>query len=102
LSATQASRFDWDEIRNHIQMGDDDFTLFGHNYSYDDQLQQDFPAGSSLRIVNDRGTVNLTVSEDNQIHVAGHKRINADSQEDADKFNPSTKPQIRPGGDHLY
>ena len=26
LSATQASRFNWDEIRNHMQMGDDDFT----------------------------------------------------------------------------
>ena len=39
--------------------------------AYDDQLQQDFPAGSSLRIVNDRGAVNLTVSDDNQIHVVG-------------------------------
>jgi putative adhesin len=94
LSATQASRFNWDEIRNHIDMGDDDFTLFGHNYSYDDQLHQDFPAGSSLRIVNDRGAVNLTVSDDNQIHVAAHKKINADSQAEADKFNPVTKPQI--------
>ena len=41
LSATQASRFNWDEIRDHINMGDDDLTLFGHNYTYDDQLQQD-------------------------------------------------------------
>src|SRR5713226_6383797 len=98
LSATQASRFNWDEIRNHIDMGDDDFTMFGHNYSYDDQLQQDMPAGSSLRIVNDRGAVNLTVSDDNQIHVAAHKRINADSQEEADKWNPATKPQINSSG----
>jgi hypothetical protein len=94
LSATQASRFNWDEIRDHINLGDDDLALFGHNYSYDDQLQQDFPAGSSIRITNDRGAVNLTVSDDNQIHVAAHKRINADSQQEADKFNPATKPQI--------
>jgi DUF4097 and DUF4098 domain-containing protein YvlB len=94
LSATQASRFNWDEIRDHINLGDDDLALFGHNYNYDDQLQQDFPAGGSLRITNDRGAVNLTVSDDNRMHVAAHKRINADSQQEADKFNPATKPQI--------
>lgn len=94
MSATQASRFNWDEIRDHINLGDDEIALFGHNYSYDDQLQQDFPAGSSLRITNDHGAVNVTVSDDNRIHVAAHKRINADNQQEADKFNPATKPQI--------
>ncbi len=98
LSATQASRFNWDEIRDHINIGDDDLALFGHNYSYEDQLQQDFPAGSSLRITSDRGAVNLTVSNDNQIHVASHKRINADNQQEADKYNPATKPQINASG----
>jgi DUF4097 and DUF4098 domain-containing protein YvlB len=98
LSATQASRFNWDEIRDHVNLGDDDLTLFGHKYSYEDQLQQDFPAGSSLRITSDRGAVNLTVSDDNQIHVTAHKRINADSQEEADKSNPATKPQITANG----
>jgi DUF4097 and DUF4098 domain-containing protein YvlB len=98
LSATQASRFNWDEIRDHINLGDDDLTLFGHIYNYDDAIQQDFPAGNSLRIVNDRGAVNVTESDDNQIHVAGHKRINADNQEEANKFNPSTKPLITASG----
>ena len=99
MSATQASRFNWDQIRDHIDLGDEDIQLFGHTYTYDDQVQQDFPPGASLRIVNDHGAVNLTVSDDNQIKVAAHKRINADSQEDADKFNPNTKPQIT-SGDH--
>jgi Putative adhesin len=94
MSATQASRFNWDEIRDHINLGDEDFQIFGHTYTYDDQLQQDFPAGASLRISNDRGAVNLTASDDNQIHVTAHKRINADRQQEADKINPGTKPQI--------
>ena len=98
MSATQASRFNWDEIRDHIDLGDEEVTLFGHNYSYDDQLQQDFPAGGNLHIVNDRGAVNLSVSDDNQIHVAAHKRINADNQQEADKFNPATKPLINVSG----
>ena len=94
MSATQASRFNWDEIRDHINLGDDDFQIFGHTYTYDDQLQEEFPSGASLRITNDHGAVNLTASDDNQIHVTAHKRINADRQQDADKVNPGTKPQI--------
>lgn len=94
MSATSASRFNWDEIRDRINIGDEDIQLFGHTYSYDDQLQQGFPAGSTLRVLNDRGAVNVTVSSDNQIHVVAHKRINADSQEEANKVNPGTKPQI--------
>src|SRR6266852_9398634 len=68
MSATQASRYNCDEIRDHINIGDEDFQIFGHTYSYDDQLQQDFPAGASLHETNDRGAVNLTASADNQIH----------------------------------
>src|ERR1700694_3404532 len=37
MSATQASRFNWDEIRDHIVIGDEDFQIFGHTYNYDDQ-----------------------------------------------------------------
>ena len=95
MSATQASRFNWDEIRDHINLGDEDIALFGHNYSYEDQLQQDFPAGSSLRITSDRGAVNLTASDDNQIHVTAHKRINADSQGEADKYQSRHQPANR-------
>jgi len=99
MSATSASRLNLDALREHISLGDGDFQLFGHTYTYDDQLEQDFPAGASLRIVNDHGAVNLTVSDNNQIKVMAHKRITADSQEEADKFNPGTKPQINLG-DH--
>ena len=94
MSATSASRLNFDALRDHINLGDEDFQIFGHTYSYEDQVQQDFPAGSSLRIVNDHGAVNLIVSDNNQIRVIAHKRINTDSQEEADKINPGTKPQI--------
>jgi DUF4097 and DUF4098 domain-containing protein YvlB len=98
LAATQASRFDWDELRDHIQLGDEDFQLFGHTYSYEDQLAQSFPAGHNLHVTNERGAVNVTDSEDNQIRVTIHKRIGAQNQSDADKWNGSTKPQITLNG----
>ncbi len=98
LAATQASRLDWDSLRDHIQMDNDDFEIFGHNYSYEDQLQQAFAAGSSLHVVDDHGAVNITASEDGQIRVSVRKKVNADTQSGADKRNGETKPQISMSG----
>ena len=98
LIATQATRLNWDEIREQIDTHND-FPMFGHTYSYDDQISQDFPAGATLRVVNDRGAVNVTAAEDsNQIRIAAHKRINAEQQQDADKWNSQSKPQITVSG----
>src|SRR5581483_2886622 len=71
-----------------------DFPFFGHTYSYDDQMQQDFPAGASLDVVHDHGAVKVNAAAENRIHVFIHKRITANKQEDADKWNAATKPQI--------
>lgn len=101
LIATQASHVDWGQISDQIDIGDGDFTLFGQKYSYEDQLKQDFPAGTSLHVLNQRGAVNVTASEDNEIRVAVHKRINAENQSDADKYNAGTKPQITVSGNQL-
>jgi hypothetical protein len=99
LVATQLSRLDMEGIRDHINFGDDsDFPFFGHNYTFDDQLQQAFPAGASLHVVSERGAVHVNASDDNQIHVLVHKRIQTESQSDADKFNAGTKPQINVSG----
>lgn len=72
----------------------EDLPWCGHSYNYTDELQQSFPAGASLRVSSERGAINVTSSEDNQIHVTVHKRIRADRQEQADNWNKSTRPQI--------
>ena len=98
LAATQASRFNWGELRDNIDWGDNDGPLWGNTYSYDDQLQQAFPAGASLNVSSIRGAVNVSASDDGQIKVTVHKRISAESQGDADKWNAGTKPQITVSG----
>jgi hypothetical protein len=99
LVATQIDRVDWDQIHDHFNIGDDnEFPFFGHNYSFDENLQQAFPAGASLHVVSERGAVNVNASDDNQIHILVHKRISTESQSDADKYNTSTKPQINVSG----
>ena len=61
-------------------------------------MQQAFPAGASLNVSSIRGAVNVSASDDGQIKVTVHKRISAESQGDADKWNAGTKPQITVSG----
>ena len=99
LIATQASRFNWGQLRDQIDINDDgDFPFFGSKFSFDDQLSQAFPAGATLHVNDTRGAVNIIASEDDQIRVVVHKRINAESQGQADKWNAGTKPQITVSG----
>jgi len=101
LIATQMSRFDWNELKDNLNIDDNDFTFFGQKYSYEDQLAQAFPPGASLHVNDTRGAVTVNDSTDNQIHVAVHKRVNAESQSEADKYNAQTKPTITVSGNLL-
>jgi Putative adhesin/Domain of unknown function (DUF5668) len=95
LMATQAARFNWNELRDHIGVDDEDFNnIFGETYNFDDHLEQDFPAGASLKVLDDHGAVSVHASDDNKITIVVHKRIGAQNQSDADKYNSETKPTI--------
>ncbi|HTA24240.1 MAG TPA: DUF4097 family beta strand repeat-containing protein [Terriglobales bacterium] len=98
LLATQASRFNWGELRDHMDIDDSDFTFFGQKYTYEDRLAEAFPAGSALHVNDIRGAVSVSAGDDDQIHVSVHKRINAESSSEADKWNAGTKPQISVSG----
>ncbi len=98
LLATQASRFNWDKLRDNIDIDDNDFTFFGQKYTYEDRLAEAFPVGSALHVNDIRGAVSVSAGDDDQIHVSVHKRINAESASEADKWNAGTKPQISVSG----
>lgn len=98
LIATSASNFDWGQIRDQMHIEGADMPWWGHTYDYNSDMEQAFPAGGSLRVSNTRGAINVSTSSDGRIHVTVHKRINAESQEDADKWNKSTEPQINVSG----
>jgi hypothetical protein len=96
LIATQMDHVNWSGLRDNFNMDDGDFpNIFGgDNFSYNDHLDQDFPAGAALKVIDTRGAVSVHASDDNKITVAVRKRINADNQGDADKYNNETKPTI--------
>ena len=100
LIATQASRFNWGEIRNNMGIDDSDLdNIFGETFNFDDHLEQDIPpAVTDLRVNDDYGAVRVTAATDNKISVVIHKRVGADNQSDADKYNAQTFPTITSNG----
>jgi DUF4097 and DUF4098 domain-containing protein YvlB len=103
LIATHVSRFHWDELRDNLNIDDGDLNnIFGETYNFDDHLEQDISAGAtSLRVNDDHGAVRISSSDDKKITVTIRKRIGAESQSDADKYNAETKPTITTTGGML-
>jgi len=96
LIAHQLDHVNWSGLRDNFDFGDDnDFSnMFGENYSFSDHLEQDFPAGAALKVIDNRGAVSVQASDDNKITVVVRKRVGADNQEDANKYNSETRPTI--------
>jgi len=100
LMATQASRFNWGELRDHMDIDDNDLNnIFGETYNFDDHLEQDVPAAAtSLRVNDDHGAVRVSIANDNKITVVVRKRVGAESKNDADKYNRQSSPTITLAG----
>jgi len=100
MIATHVARFHWDDIRESMNIDDSDFNnMFGETFNFDDHLEQNIPAtATSLRVNDDHGAVRVSATDDNKITVAVRKRVGADNQADADKYNQQTRPQITTAG----
>ncbi len=101
VSAHHSSDIDWGGVRDQIQMDDDLGGLFGTAYTFDDTVQQAFPAHGNLRVVCDHGSLNIASADDNTLRVVVHKKVYAQSQNDANKYNDGTKPQITVSGNSV-
>jgi hypothetical protein len=103
LIATQASRFNWGEVRDNLNIDDNDLNnIFGETYNFDDHLEQNLPAAAtSLRVNDDHGAVRVSFANNNKITVTVRKRVGAESQGDADKYNAGTKPTLTTTGGEL-
>jgi len=98
LIATQLSRLDLKSLGEHIQIGDDedlDEIFGGSTFDYSGEISNPWPAGStSMRINDDRGTVTVNVSDDKKLRVSWRKKVRAENQQDADRYNTKTDPGI--------
>jgi DUF4097 and DUF4098 domain-containing protein YvlB len=99
LIATGASRVDWGNIRDHLQIDDSDVNeMFGgSSFDYDGELSSALPAGTTgLRINDDRGTITVNVADDKKLRVSWRKKVHAENQQEADSFNKKTDVTIVP------
>jgi len=95
LIANQLDRVNWSGLKDEINIDDSDFSnIFGQTYNFNDQLEQTFPSDASLKVIDVHGAVSVHPSDDNKITVVVRKRIGADNEQDADKYNSQTKPTI--------
>lgn len=97
LIATQAERVDWKSLGEHIELGDDqglDEIFGGSSYDYSDELSEEIPAGSTLHVNDDRGTITINVADGKTMKVSVRKKVRAESEHDAENYNGKTKPQI--------
>jgi hypothetical protein len=95
LTANQLERVNWSGLRDQINIDDGDFNnIFGDTFNFNDHLEQAFPADASLKVIDNHGAVSVHASDDDKITVVVRKRIGADNQSDADKYDSETKPTI--------
>jgi len=98
LAAHHSGDVNWEGMRDQMQIDDDFGGMFGTAYTFEDTIEQQFPAKGSLRIVSDRGAINVSPSEGKTIRVVVHKKLYAKNQDDANRYNEGSKPQITESG----
>src|SRR6202035_5032474 len=67
---------------------------WNNRYEFNDNFSQPVAEASSVKIISAEGDINITVSDDNQVHAVVHKVVRSDSQESANRLNESTRPKF--------
>lgn len=90
-----SQRVNWGNVRNEIDINDDEFSkFFGQKYEFSENLDHDFAANTSLKIVGDRGDIKISPSSDGKLHIVTRKSVYADNQDEANKLNQKVVPTI--------
>jgi Putative adhesin/Domain of unknown function (DUF5668) len=69
-----------------------------NRYEFNDTFAQPMEGATTIKVLSAQGDINVTVSEDNQIHTVLHKVVRSDSQESANRLNESTRPKFTQQG----
>jgi DUF4097 and DUF4098 domain-containing protein YvlB len=72
--------------------------LIGNKFTFTDSNSAALPASGSLRVVNDRGDVKVTTSNDDKIHLITNYVVFTSSQSDAQKIRDARVPHFSDEG----
>ncbi|HUQ50027.1 MAG TPA: DUF4097 family beta strand repeat-containing protein [Terriglobales bacterium] len=85
----------WNGVRNELDIDNDEFgKFFGQNFEFKDNIDQDFPANATLKVVSDRGDIKLSPSSDGRLHIMVRKVVIADNQDEANAQAQKVLPTI--------
>ncbi|HEX4604304.1 MAG TPA: DUF4097 family beta strand repeat-containing protein [Candidatus Angelobacter sp.] len=98
MGATETKDWNWRGMRADLGVDSDWGNWFNNRYEFTDTFAQPLHAGSEIKILSTEGDINITASEDDQIHAVVHKAVRSDSQESANRLNESTHPKFTQQG----
>lgn len=104
LSASGARHVNWQAFGDDVDVNPGFSTVFGEKYEFTDELSQPLPANGSIRVDNNRGAVTIHASEDNGngVKLVVHRRIAADSQNEADNIHSRQTAKMTVDGTVLH
>lgn len=97
MGASKTANWNWGNFQNNFDDSDLDW-LNGNRYDFTDSFAQSAQGATEIKIVSAQGDVNVTPSDDNQVHVVMHKILRSDSQDNANKTSNSIHPQFTQQG----
>jgi DUF4097 and DUF4098 domain-containing protein YvlB len=98
MSFTGTRDWNWDGMRTDLGVDSDWGNWFENRYEFTDNFAQPLQSGSEIKILSAQGDINVTASEDDQIHAVVHKSLRSDSQEKANQLNETTRPKFTQQG----
>lgn len=91
---TSTANWNWRGIGDEMGADSDWGNWFGQQYVFSDNFAQPLAGGSEIKILTARGDIDVTASNDNQVHAVVRKSMHSDSQESANRLNESTHPKF--------
>jgi DUF4097 and DUF4098 domain-containing protein YvlB len=98
LSLSTADRVNWNALQDEMDWNGDFLGFFGNTYAYSHTQEQPFPAGGSLRVINDRGEVTINPWDEAKIKVVVSKKLMASNEQEGQKVDEATQPTITVAG----
>lgn len=93
---TGAARYG-DVLAREVEVDGQFFSLFGQTYTYNAEFEQPFTEGMAVQVSSDRGDITVNTWDEKKIKIVAHKRVLADSEDEARKINEQSQPQFTVG-----
>ena len=94
MGVSSTANWNWRGISDEMGADPDWGNWFGQHYDFTDNFAQPLAGASEIKVLTARGDINVTASNDDQVHAVVRKSVRSDSQNSANRLNESTRPKF--------